>query len=323
MRLLASFQRWLFRLARTSSCRSSSASAASSSCRRAAGMLFAVVLMVMLIGAINYNLSLGHALIFLLAGLGLVAMVHTFHNLFGLRLTPGRCPPTFRRRSGALPAAAREPVANSVGALEFSLSRTADGQRRPARRRARDGRRPLCHAAAWPPRPGSGDARHALSAGALPRLELPSIRAGRASSIRSPCDSAARAVADHARRPSARRQRPGGLRRLAAAPAQRPDPAHRLESGRPRSDEQPHLVKQFAGGAADELWLDWSLTPSEAAPKSGCRSSPAGYCRRRSAGRYGLQAARAAARRRPGRAHRAAACKRWRCMVKRHRRSQA
>jgi hypothetical protein len=35
----------------------------------------------MLIGAINYNLSLGHALVFLLAGLGLVAMVHTFRNL--------------------------------------------------------------------------------------------------------------------------------------------------------------------------------------------------------------------------------------------------
>ena len=41
-------------------------------------------------GAINYNLSLGHALVFLLAGLGLVSMVHTFRNLVGLRITPGR-----------------------------------------------------------------------------------------------------------------------------------------------------------------------------------------------------------------------------------------
>jgi uncharacterized protein (DUF58 family) len=30
-----------------------------------------------------------------------------------------------------------------------------------------------------------------------------------------------------------------------------------------RSDEQALLVKQFAGGAMDELWLDWSLTPAE------------------------------------------------------------
>ena len=28
-----------------------------------------------------------------------------------------------------------------------------------------------------------------------------------------------------------------------------------------RTDDQPHLVKQFAGGGAAELSLDWSLTP--------------------------------------------------------------
>jgi len=60
-----------------------------------AGLLFAVVLCVMLLGAVNYNLSLGHALVFLLAGLGLVAMVHTFRNLVALRLTPGRADPVF------------------------------------------------------------------------------------------------------------------------------------------------------------------------------------------------------------------------------------
>jgi uncharacterized protein (DUF58 family) len=60
-----------------------------------AGLLFAVVLCVMLLGAINYNLSLGHALIFLLAGLGIVAMLHTFRNLVALRLMPGRAQPVF------------------------------------------------------------------------------------------------------------------------------------------------------------------------------------------------------------------------------------
>jgi len=59
------------------------------------GLLFGVVLVVMLIGAINYNLSLGHALVFLLASLGMVAMVHTFRNLVSLRLTPGRADPVF------------------------------------------------------------------------------------------------------------------------------------------------------------------------------------------------------------------------------------
>ncbi|MBP7524436.1 MAG: DUF58 domain-containing protein, partial [Propionivibrio sp.] len=60
-----------------------------------AGLLFVVVLCVMLLGAINYDLSLGHALVFLLAGLGIVAMVHTFRNLVALRLTPGRVEPVY------------------------------------------------------------------------------------------------------------------------------------------------------------------------------------------------------------------------------------
>ena len=60
-----------------------------------AGALFGLVLCLMLLGAINYNLSLGHALVFLLAGLGIVAMLHTFRNLVALRLSPGRADPVF------------------------------------------------------------------------------------------------------------------------------------------------------------------------------------------------------------------------------------
>jgi len=59
------------------------------------GLLFAAALVVMLIGAINYNLALGHALVFLLAGLGIVGMIHTFRNLHGLIITPGRSTPVF------------------------------------------------------------------------------------------------------------------------------------------------------------------------------------------------------------------------------------
>src|SRR5574343_1575638 len=59
------------------------------------GLLFALALVVMLVGAINYNLALGHALVFLLAGLGIVGMIHTFRTLYGLVVTPGRCEPVF------------------------------------------------------------------------------------------------------------------------------------------------------------------------------------------------------------------------------------
>ena len=51
-----------------------------------AGVLFAVTLLVMLLAAINYQLNLGFALTFLLAGAGLVSMHMTHGNLRGLTL---------------------------------------------------------------------------------------------------------------------------------------------------------------------------------------------------------------------------------------------
>lgn len=59
------------------------------------GLLFAVVLVVMYVGAVNYNLGLGHALVFLLTGLGVVGMLHTFRNLVGLTIRAGRAEPVF------------------------------------------------------------------------------------------------------------------------------------------------------------------------------------------------------------------------------------
>lgn len=60
-----------------------------------AGMLFVLALAVMLLCAINYELGLGHALVFLLAGIGLAGMVHTFRNLAWLTIAPGRAEPVF------------------------------------------------------------------------------------------------------------------------------------------------------------------------------------------------------------------------------------
>ena len=59
------------------------------------GLAFALALGVMLIGSINYNLSLGYILTFLLASMGLVAILHTFRNLVHLHISPGRAEPVF------------------------------------------------------------------------------------------------------------------------------------------------------------------------------------------------------------------------------------
>ncbi|MFH1044026.1 MAG: DUF58 domain-containing protein [Pseudomonadota bacterium] len=64
-----------------------------------AGLAFAMALAVMLIGSINYNLSLGYILTFLLASMALVAILHTFRNLVHLHISPGRAEPVFAGES--------------------------------------------------------------------------------------------------------------------------------------------------------------------------------------------------------------------------------
>ncbi len=59
------------------------------------GLLYALSLVVLLIGAINYNLSLGYGLVFLLGGLGIVSILHTFRNLAGTSITVGAPAPVF------------------------------------------------------------------------------------------------------------------------------------------------------------------------------------------------------------------------------------
>lgn len=60
-----------------------------------AGLAYLLTAATMLIGAINYNLSLGHALVFLLLGIGVAAILNTFRNLAHLSVSKGRCPPVF------------------------------------------------------------------------------------------------------------------------------------------------------------------------------------------------------------------------------------
>src|SRR5687767_15786583 len=63
------------------------------------GWMFGATLGVLLVGSINYTLSLGFALTFLLAGLGLAGMVHTARNLARVAISAGRAEPVFAGES--------------------------------------------------------------------------------------------------------------------------------------------------------------------------------------------------------------------------------
>lgn len=59
------------------------------------GFVFAGVLALMLLGSINYGLSLGFVLTFLLVALSVNAMIYTFRNLANLRISAARTRPVF------------------------------------------------------------------------------------------------------------------------------------------------------------------------------------------------------------------------------------
>ncbi len=134
------------------------------------GLAYAGLLFLMLIGAINYGLSLGFALVFLLVGLGLVAMLHTFRNLLGLEISAGRAEPVFagdrarfvlhlrnRRRGGRLAlclgldgeaASCTDLAAEAVADIGLGLAARRRGWLRPGRIRV-ETRYPLGLVRAW------------------------------------------------------------------------------------------------------------------------------------------------------------------------------
>lgn len=60
-----------------------------------AGVLFAAVVLLMLLGSLNYNNNLGLAFTFLLIGTALVAILHTYRNLTGLQIGGGHTTAVF------------------------------------------------------------------------------------------------------------------------------------------------------------------------------------------------------------------------------------
>jgi uncharacterized protein (DUF58 family) len=59
------------------------------------GFLFVFMLLVMLVGSMNYNNNMGYMLTFLLGSLAMVSMLHTQRNLLGLRISVGKVKPLF------------------------------------------------------------------------------------------------------------------------------------------------------------------------------------------------------------------------------------
>lgn len=263
MSILQSFRQWLFRFGRDEQLPIVLTQRRIFIVPSATGFLFAIVLGVMLLGAINYDLSLGHALVFLLASLGLVAMVHTFRNLVGLRLRPGRTEPVFAGETAHFPVILENTRRHARRSLEFAFGK---------------------HSGAMLDLPPTGQGVVAIPCPALVRGRLDPGRITLSTRYPlglfhawsyphpafsclvypKPIDSPlppASAVAHTGQRFGDLGQEDfTGLRLYQANDS----PRHIAWKAVARDIEnRPLLIKQFSGGAAEELWLDLAHVASE------------------------------------------------------------
>ncbi len=82
------------------------------------GVVYVLVLLLMLLGSLNYTLSLGFVLTFLLAGLGLNGILHTFRNMANLRVAAMRPGPVFAGETAHFPLRIENPSRVPRAALE-------------------------------------------------------------------------------------------------------------------------------------------------------------------------------------------------------------
>jgi uncharacterized protein (DUF58 family) len=87
------------------------------------GMLFVLVIILMLTGSVNYDLSLGFILAFLLGAAGIQSMLLTFRNLAHLRLSGGRVQPVFAGEQAQFALH----IANDTRADRYAIGVTGNG----------------------------------------------------------------------------------------------------------------------------------------------------------------------------------------------------
>lgn len=223
------------------------------------GLLFAIALVVMLIGAINYTLALGHALVFLLAGIGLTGMVHAFRNLHGLTIAPGRSEAVFAGEIAHFQLILGNDRTTPRLALELEAEPgTVIRADIPAGEITRVNLPLVARQRGWL---------------ALPRVRLWSVYPlglFRAWSYLQPemrclVYPAPLAAPLPERLPSlvgGEQGSEGGEEDFAGFRQRQPadSPRHVAWKASARDTDRPLLVKQFAGGAEGELRLDWQLT---------------------------------------------------------------
>ncbi|WP_428633270.1 DUF58 domain-containing protein [Sedimenticola sp.] len=237
------------------------------------GLGFALLLLLMWIGSINYANNLGFLLTFLLAGLGMVTMLHTWRNLVGLTLRPGRCEPVFKGQ----PASFEIQLCNTRGEerpgirLHFDPSASASEDLPPRseqtltlmQRAERRGRFPMPRCTL--------STRYPLGLFyAWSYLELAS------ETLVYPAPGSHIAASNlPSYQPSQQGDKGVGTDDFVGLRSYRPGDSPRQIDWKAQAREQGLHTKQFGGDRADLLWIDWQQYPgleTEARLSALCRA---------------------------------------------------
>jgi uncharacterized protein (DUF58 family) len=224
------------------------------------GYGYASLLLVMLLGAMNYSNSMAFALTFLLAGLGLLAMHHTHANLVNISVRASRVPPVFAGDVVRFPLSLDNPSARPRYAL----------------------------AATWAEVPAAAHGDVTAQASVDLSLSLPAPRRGWLPAPRFAVETEFPLGLFHAwtwveldmaglvyPQPSPRGERPpaasGGTGTRSGAKAGQEEFAGLRSYQRGDASRSIHwkslpklrrpMVKQFAETLEKELWLDWDSLP--------------------------------------------------------------
>jgi uncharacterized protein (DUF58 family) len=225
----------------------------------AAGLMFAAVLLVMLFGSINYSSNLGYMFTFLLGSMALVSIFHTYRNLAGLHLAPGRVAPVFAGGRAAFEIL----VGNPQRAPRYGILLSVPGQP-PARVDLAGG------ASAGVVLYRAAERRGRLALGRwtiASRAPLGLFRAWARLELHMEClvyphPGPPRPVPQAAAySPSHTGDKGRGVDDFAGLRPWRPGDSPRHLFWKAAARDQPLLVKQFGGDRADELWLQWQDLP--------------------------------------------------------------
>ena len=240
-----------------------------------AGLLLGSTLVVMLLGCINYNLGLGYVLTFLLVGIVLAALLHTFRNLARLEFQAGRAQPVFAGDVAVFPVlidnrsrqsryavcvgVADDMLAQSLAALDPVLVDVASGAHALAELRLLAAQR--------------GRMR-------LPRLRISStfplglFRAWSYVQLDLDCIVYPRPESGEVPQPPAREGDEEGLHSdrgtddFAGLRKYYQGDSLRHVAWKAVARGQPLMTKQFDGNAAGALWLSWDDTPPFMRPEA-------------------------------------------------------